>query len=46
VEEIFIKNIVICQPGLPVVEIVKAMKNKYLRGNPIFDSENKLVGFG
>lgn len=44
VEDIMTKDLVTCNLGYTVLDVVKIMKNKHLRRIPIVNAKNKLVG--
>jgi len=44
VEKIMSKRLVTCNLNSTMLDVVKIMKNKYLRRIPIVDTKNKLVG--
>ena len=44
IEEIMVRNVTTCSPNSSMLEVVKTMKNRYLRRIPVVDSKNKLVG--
>jgi len=44
VEKIMSKRLVTCNLNSTMLDVVKIMKNKYLRRIPVVDTKNKLVG--
>jgi len=44
VEEIMAKDLVTCDLNCTVLDVVKIMKNRHLRRNPVVNARNKLMG--